>query len=474
MQRIFIYSIAVGITLVVFSLVNAQNPFDVQYPVPELGNCGSQEECKNFCDNPANHIACVDWAQSNGVFSAVEAKRMKDIEQMENKPEDPIDGPGGCRSPKECDAYCRLLENLDECLNYGVQNGYTSAEEAKKAKEQADKGGPNGCKSREECDSFCRRPENVEVCMKFVVEEGKITQEEANLMIKMAKNENFGKPKEPEINKEKALQILEEKGGGPGGCKNNEECKAYCEDFSHAEECMNFAKENGLMSPEEAERVKKMMTMGGPGGCKTPQECDAFCGQEANRDTCMKFSIESGILSPEEAIMMQQQMQVINKLGDQAGPGGCRSAQECNEYCKDPSRIQECMDFAAQTGMMSKDRVQTMMQQMQQTEMMKEFFMGGTMMGPPPGMEGMPPPEGYMGPPPGYEGMIPPQGFIPPEGTMMGPPPGMEGMPPPEGMFYPEPVEGMPPPPPAEPTSYMNPLRAVGIILIPFLQIFLQ
>lgn len=438
----------------VLAVAQAQNPFDISYPIPELGNCGSQEECKNFCDNPDNHAICIEWGQKQGVFSAVEAKRMKDIEQMENKPEDPVDGPGGCRSPRECDAYCRILENLNECLDYGVANGYNSAEEAQKIREQAQRGGPGGCNSREQCDAYCKNPANIELCMKFVVEEGKITQDEADLIIEMTKKgPEMGKPKGPKIDEQKTLQVLEEKGGGPGGCKNPDECRAYCEDFNHGEECINFAVENNFIPPQEAEMAKKMMSIGGPGGCKGPQECDAFCGKEENRDTCFNFSKENGLFSPEEAIMMEKQMFIIRKLDDKAGPGGCRSAQECSVYCNDPSKIQECMDFASETGMMSKEKVQTMMQQMQKTEMMQEFFMGGTMMGPPPGMEGssgegmMPPPNGYMGPPPGYEGQMPPEG---------------EFMPPPTG-------ELVPPPPP--PPSSWNTKSIMGVILGPFLDI---
>lgn len=482
MNKIKIFLMAGG-ALLVLTIAQAQNPFDVSYPIPELGNCGSQEECRNFCDAPDNHNLCIEWGEKQGAFSAVEAKRMKDMEKMENRPDDPVVGPGGCRSPKECDVYCRILENLNECLDYGVAHGYTSVEEAQKIKEQAQKGGPGGCKSREQCDSYCKNPDNIEECMKFVVDEGKITQEEADLMIEMTKKgPEMGKPKGPKIDEQKAMQVLEEKGGGPGGCKNMEECRAYCENTDNMQECTNFAVSQGFMSPEEAEKAQKMMLMGGPGGCKNEQECDAFCGKEENRDTCFNFSKENGLLSPEEIMMMEKQMSIVNKLGDKAGPGGCRSAQECGAYCNDPSKIQECMDFAAETGMMSKERVETMMQQMQKTEMMQEFFMGGTMMGPPPGYEGQMPPEGMMLPPDGYQMppsnefqtppsgyQIPPEGWqegqIPPEGMMM-PPDGYQ-MPPSGEMIYPEPVEGMPPPP-----SSLGTTSLFGAVLGPFVDIF--
>ncbi|MDD5032658.1 MAG: hypothetical protein PHC85_00860 [Candidatus Pacebacteria bacterium] len=407
--------ILIAILLFAGFVVSAQNPLEISYPIAELGSCNSQEECKIYCDNPANQISCIEWGKSRGVFSAMEAKRMEDMAQMENKPEDPVAGPGGCTTPKSCDMYCRSLENLDECLNYGVQNGYTSAEEADKIREKAAKGGPGGCQSRENCDSYCKNRDNIEECMKFVVDEGKISQEEADFMIKIAKGD-IGKPKGPEIDEQKAMEILEAAGSGPGGCKNPEECKAYCDDTSRMEECMNFAVEHGLMPREEAEKAQKMMSIGGPGGCKNTEECDAFCSKEENRETCFNFSKESGLLSPEEAIMMEKQMSIIGKMGEQPGPGGCRSIEECSNYCGDPARIEECANFAADTGMMSKDRVQGMMQQMDQAQRMQQFFM----MQP---QESMMPQEGMMPPmSPGEGGMMP----QPQQGDIIYGPPGGE------------------------------------------------
>lgn len=437
----------------IYSITGAANPFDISYPIPELGNCGSQEECKNYCDNPSNHTVCIEWGKKQGVFSAVEAKRMNDLSKMENRPNDSMEGPGGCKSPRECDVYCRALENLDECLQYGVQNGYTSAEKAQKIREQAAQGGPGGCKSREQCDSYCKNPNNVEECMKFVVEEGKISQEEADVIIEMTKKGDIGKPEGPKIDEQKAEEALRIIGEGPGGCKNKEECRVYCEDFNHAEECVEFAVKHGFMPPEEAERARKMMQIGGPGGCKTPQECDAFCGKEENRDTCFNFSKDNGFISQEEVMMMEKQMSIIKKLGDKAGPGGCRSADECSAFCSDPAKINECMNFAADTGMMSKEKAQTIM----------EFFMGGGlpgMMVPPSGMK--PPQGGTMPSLPGKMPM-PPEGFPPPSGEFVPPP---EGYVPPQGEILP------PLPEVVQPTSFRYSRSLFGTVLGPFLDIF--
>ena len=67
--RIFLSAaiIAFGFLFSFFIIVSAQiNPFDIQFPVSELGNCGSTQECKIYCDDPANARACTDWAVSKG------------------------------------------------------------------------------------------------------------------------------------------------------------------------------------------------------------------------------------------------------------------------------------------------------------------------------------------------------------------------------------------------------------------------
>ncbi len=332
-----------------FVFVQAQNPFDIEYPIAELNNCGSQEECKNFCDISSNQDVCFQWAKNMGF--------------VKDKPEIHEDfiGPGGCQSEQECEAYCSNKEHGEECLDFSVAEGYITKEEAEKTRIDMNKTGPGGCDSDKSCRAFCDSPDNMEECMKFVVEEGKITEEEAEFLVKRAMihhergPDGPGRPGGPEddIDEEKALNILEELGGGPGGCKNMDECDLYCSAGNHDEECMAFAIEHGLIPPEKIEKMKKMMEMGGPGGCKGPQECDEFCSKEENRDTCMNFAIENEMMPPEEIEMMKKEMEIIKRLdaGAMKGPGGCMGPQECSNYCNNPDHFEECMKFGSDQGM---------------------------------------------------------------------------------------------------------------------------
>lgn len=476
----------------------AASPFDISYPIADLGNCDSQQECKTYCDDSANQEQCQLWAEDNGFAPKRETPasdtRNRIREQLNE--EALANAPGGCVSPRECDAYCRIEENLNECLDYSVKYGYTTKEEADKIRVQAARGGPGGCKSETECDSYCRNPQNARECMAFVVEEGKITQEEADFMVEqMSKpggpgGKPTGKgPAEPKIKEDKVLEALKTE-TGPGGCKDMKECAAYCMGGEHMNECIDFASKHGIMEPEEMEKAKKLSQIGGPGGCKNAQECDAFCGKPGNGEICFQFAKDNGLMSAEEIQMMDKQMSVIKKLDRQAGPGGCRSKKECSAYCSDPTKIEECINFAGKTGMMNPGTVKNMMGQTQEAkDKMRDLERyrservmdeaGGQEQqlppwgtyGPPPGatngQQYPPPPSsgGTYGPPPGYEGQMPPEGMQyrqPPSGRTYGPPAGEMG-PPPGGEMMPPPSGGgnAPPPPPPTSSRFLNILGAV-------------
>ena len=223
----------------------------------------------------------------------------------------------------------------------------------------------------------------------------------------------------------------------------------------------------------------------------------------------MNFSLQNGLVAPEEAEKMKKEMEIVKKLqgGGMAGPGGCKGPQECQAYCSDQSHIEECMNFATQNGMVNKDDATMRMEQVQGAQMRMQageydrqrFAMppGGEMGPPPEGWQGGQPPEGWKPPegmmqppptnmqpppnmmPPPTGGFMPPEGFIPPQGMM---PP--QGFTPPEGMMQPPPTNMMPPsgmmpppefqsaPPPPPPSEPMPITNLPGLVLKPFLDIF--
>src|SRR3989344_6258148 len=63
------------------------------------------------------------------------------------------------------------------------------------------------------------------------------------------------------------------------GCKNEAECRAYCDDPANIEVCVAFAKKYSLISEEEAEKADKFIAAGakGPGGCGSAVSCETYC-----------------------------------------------------------------------------------------------------------------------------------------------------------------------------------------------------
>ena len=497
--KIFLMPFLLAIVFILPIFVFAQlNPFDIKFPISELGNCGSMEECKSYCDEPANARVCFEWAKNQGLVK--EPPRSED--KFQKKAEEFLTenaGPGGCSSFESCDSYCGRPENNEECFRFAKEHGLMPPEELKRVERETEKrAGPGGCRSREECDAFCRNPDNAETCLNFAVERGDLDQEEADFMMqRMREHERFSKesprgpedfrpsgPRPPEINQERARQVLEEI-GGPGGCKTMQECddfcgtpengeiclnfavehnlmppeeakraknmmaaegpggcrgrqcEDYCENPEHGEECLNFAVKQGFMDPQEAERAKKFMELAkkpGPGGCQGKEQCDAFCRQPGNGEACMNFAIENGLMPPEEIERMKQEREIIKKLESQVekqgGPGGCRGHQECQQYCSDLAHFDECAAFAVNNGMMRPDEAKMKLKEFIDVGERKfeRFGPPGAEFGPPPEM--MQQPQGEMMPQ--EKGMMPSENmmqsqgrFAPPRGQF-GPPPGLE------------------------------------------------
>lgn len=537
--------------LFAISVFAAPNPFDIKFPVAELGNCGSVEECKVFCDDAANVQACLSWAKENGFVK--EEPRSAGGDQFEGRAREVLArdaGPGGCKSFEECDAFCSQPQNADACFAFAKEHNLAPVEELRKIEKRA---GPGGCGSQKECDNFCRTPENSATCINFAVKEGKISQEEADFMVEQMKE--FGGPKRigpprgieprgpqpPQIDVEKAKKLLETEGGpggcktmdecdafcgtpgndatcmqfavdhglmpaaeierakkimnveGPGGCRGRE-CESYCQNPEHGEECVDFAIKQGFMDPQEAEQAKKFLKLAkepGPGGCAGRAACDEFCSRPENGEACFTFAKEHGLVSEDDIQRMEKEKSIRGKLEKQGGPGGCKNGEECRSYCEDAAHFDECAAFSVDAGMMSPDRAKQMLKSFMDTERRQEGMMpslgedkgGGERMGPPPGMEGQynerlqmfegyreefKQREGYCsdpahaeecrrGPMPREKGapfmppanMRPPEGVPQPNGTKS-----FEGIMPPEGFRIPE---GMVRPPENTPYNSFTP-----------------
>lgn len=326
-KNIFISAAIVATSLVVsFSIIAQAAPNDnISYPIAELGNCGSKEECKNYCNKKENINACIDFGLRNNLMSEDEAKIAKKFDSIN------IDGPGGCADAVSCEDYCDDVSHIDECIAFAEENDILEEgelAEAKKIQAALSKGiqMPGGCTNKNSCDTYCNDPTNMRECMFFAKEAGFLHEDE-----------------EGEI--ELVLKAID-KGVMPPPCRGKGECDAYCSEPNHFNECIAFAEAAGLMPQEEINMIKK--TGGkGPGGCQGKDSCDTYCEDPEHFNECADFAEEYGFITKEEAAMSR-------KTGGK-GPGNCKGEEECRTYCDNPDNQEACYEFAVEHSLLSEE-----------------------------------------------------------------------------------------------------------------------
>ena len=142
---------------------------------------------------------------------------------------------------------------------------------------------------------------------------------------------------------------------GPGGCTNQASCESYCNDVSRIDECLTFAEKNNFMSREElkeARLVQTALAKGAklPGGCKNKKECDSFCENPDNMEQCIAFGEAAGFIPPEE---LKEAKQVLEVMKKGVRPPPCRGRKACDVYCSTPDHLEQCVAFAEAAGFMS-------------------------------------------------------------------------------------------------------------------------
>ncbi len=220
-----IISTTVGLFLALVSVAYAQN---ISFPVAELGNCTDKASCKVYCDTAGHEDSCLSFAQKQGLMSSSEVQQAKKFVGET--------GPGGCKG-SECKTYCDNADHTSACIDFATKKGFISSDEAERAKKfqkATETGGPGGC-TREGCKQYCESRDHQDECFAFAQKNGLVPPEE------IARHEQG----------QKILDKIKTS-GGPGGCTAEGECRSYCSNSTHVEECVAFATANGGMTSDEA------------------------------------------------------------------------------------------------------------------------------------------------------------------------------------------------------------------------------
>src|SRR3989344_1861753 len=153
-----------------------------------------------------------------------------------------------------------------------------------------------------------------------------------DVCITFAKQKGFYKEGQMESRQQELLEAAKTE----LGCNSPDSCQEVCEREENFEKCSAFAKKNNVSgghtaNPSEQrflEKAKQIL------GCDSPSSCKSFCENEQNREKCTQFAQETGIRGGERMV----------------GPGGCTSEETCKAFCSDPANYQVCSSFGGATG----------------------------------------------------------------------------------------------------------------------------
>jgi len=137
------------------------------------GGCSGKAECETYCSD-TNHLdECLDFGEKSGIIGADEIAEARKVSQFLKNGETP----GGCKRKAECDTYCKIEANFDECLAFAEKAGFISEKDLEMIKKTGGKG-PGGCRGESECAVYCNDPAHLDECVDFGVKTGMISEDE--------------------------------------------------------------------------------------------------------------------------------------------------------------------------------------------------------------------------------------------------------------------------------------------------------
>lgn len=113
------------------------------------------------------------------------------------------------------------------------------------------------------------------------------------------------------------------------GCDSLDSCRTFCQQAVNATVCSDFAKKHNLKGGQQQINNQTLAKAESVLGCSSEDSCKAFCQQETNKEKCATFAKENGLQGGNQAV----------------GPGGCTSEASCKTFCSDPSHFQACSQF---------------------------------------------------------------------------------------------------------------------------------
>ncbi|MHB9019991.1 MAG: hypothetical protein ACYC3G_03980, partial [Minisyncoccota bacterium] len=317
--------------------------------------CKGEQECQKYCAQESHLEECIKFGEATGMMKAEDVAMMRKTGGK---------GPGGCVGKEACQVFCDNPDNSEVCFQFGKENGLIPAEDLKRMEE-----GQQKMK-----DSFSQMPAEVLSCLNSSVGADMFEKIKSGTVMPNQKfGESIGKCFQQFAPQGKMVNEQEQVSSGdinnmPGDMKDclraqigedglakiqsgkvsdlslMEKAKVCFEKYGQQGQTGgNFQPGSGIINPGN----QQMPQQAGPGGCKGPEECKVYCA--SHLDECKNFQPQqSQIGQPGLKVVAPDAQQVPQQTGMgmggfQAGPGGCKSPEECQKYCS--SNPEECKNF---------------------------------------------------------------------------------------------------------------------------------
>ena len=290
-------SIAIFAVLFLLAVVatlpaRAAGTFDIIFPVHELGNCADKNACKTYCSDETNRTACEQFSADHGLNTQTRESSDQKLQAVRQD-----GGPGNCAADAKdpqtaCKVYCDSTSHIDECVTYGKSHGLLTGDklaEAEKVSAALKAGAklPEGCTDQSSCKAICENPSSIG---------------QAKSCFAFGKAAGLLPPGFDEGRAEKVFQSIEDGTAPFKSPKDFEQCEHPADDVT-LQKCVDFGVKSGMLSQDQADVIKK--TGGkGPGGCQGEDACDMYC--QDHQDECFQFSKANGLLTPDQQEHMQQ------------------------------------------------------------------------------------------------------------------------------------------------------------------------
>lgn len=142
------------------------------------GDCRGKDACFTYCSNAENTVECFNFAKEAGFLNEQDQAEFATFMGLLAKGETP----GGCRSKDECESFCAVEANFEECIAFAEKAGFISKDEVAVARKVGSQGGPGGCKSKQACEAYCNNPENLESCFAFGKEHNLLDEDQMKMI----------------------------------------------------------------------------------------------------------------------------------------------------------------------------------------------------------------------------------------------------------------------------------------------------